>query len=108
MVGGRMFGLQMLARHVPTVVFQDTPPRPDLALVRLVMSSDGGHGWNVLDDQFVGTRQEARAYAVDPANTGTIYDLVGVTLLPLRPGAAEPNDVIAPAGIARGLYRAHE
>ncbi len=105
MVGGRLFGLQMLARHVPPVVFQDTPPRPDLALVRLVMSSDGGHGWNVLDDQFVGTRQEARAYAVDPANTGTIYELVGVTLLPLRPGAAEPNDVIPPAGIGGDLYK---
>ena len=69
MVGGRLFGLQMLARHVPPVVFQDTPSRSALTLAQLVMSSDGGHSWNVLDNQFAGTRQQARAYAVDPANS---------------------------------------
>src|SRR5437763_16943784 len=94
MVGGRLFGLQMLARHVPPVVFQGTPPKSALALAQLVMSSDGGHSWNVLDNQFAGTRQQARAYAVDPANSSTIYELVGLSWLPPRPDAAEPNDVM--------------
>jgi hypothetical protein len=105
MVGGRLFGLQMLARHVPPVVFQGTPPGSALALAQLVMSSDGGHSWNVLDNQFAGTRQEARAYAVDPANSSTIYELVGLSWLPPRPGAAEPNDVIPPAGAGGDLYK---
>ncbi|HEX6555674.1 MAG TPA: hypothetical protein VF026_23130 [Ktedonobacteraceae bacterium] len=105
MVGGRLFGLQMLARHLPPVVFQGTPPRSALALAQLVMSSDGGHSWNVLDNQFANTRQEARAYAVDPANPSTIYELVGLSWLPLRPGAAEPNDVIPPAGPGGDLYK---
>ena len=105
MVGGRLFGLQMLARHVPPVVFQGTPPKSALALAQLVMSSDGGHSWNVLDNQFAGTRQEARAYAVDPANSSTIYELVGLSWLPPRPEAAEPNDVLPSAGTGGDLYK---
>lgn len=105
MVGGRLFGLQWIAQHLPPVVMQGTPAVSTLALVRLVMSSDGGHNWNVLDNQIAGARQEARAYAVDPANSGTIYELVGASWLPLQPGAAEPNDAISPAGISGDLYK---
>ena len=105
MVGGHLFGLQWIARHTPPIVFQGTPPRSALALARLVVSSDGGHNWNVLDNQFAGTRQEARAYAVDPANSSTIYELVGVSWLPQQPGVAEPNDVIPPGGIGGNLYK---
>src|SRR5436305_1323737 len=100
-----LYELTGAERVTRSIVFQGTRPRSALALARLVVSSDGGHNWNVLDNQFAGTRQEARAYAVDPANSSTIYELVGVSWLPQQPGVAQPNDVIPPGGIGGNLYK---
>ena len=105
MAGGHLFGVQWIGRRVPPVVFQGTPPKYAPPLARLVTSSDGGHSWTVLDSQFAGTRQEARAYTVDPANAGTIYELVGLPWWPLQPGATEPNDVLSPVGRDGNLYK---
>ena len=105
MVDGRLFGVQLIGRSVPPIVFQGTPPPYIPPLARLVTSSDGGRSWSVLDSQFTNTRQEARAYAIDPANASTIYELVGVPWWPLRPGATEPNDVLPPVGRGGDLYK---
>ena len=41
----------------------------------------------------------------DPANAGTIYELVGLPWWPLQPGATEPNDVLSPVGRDGNLYK---
>jgi len=105
MAGGHLFGVQWIARRIPPIEFQGTPPKFVLPLTRLVTSLDGGHTWNVLDSQFDATRQEVRAYAVDPTNTRTIYELVGMPWLPLQPRIIEPNDVIPPVGRGGDLYK---
>lgn len=105
MVGGHLFGVQWIARHVPPIVFQGTPPKYTPPLARLMTSSDGGHNWTVLDNQFISTRQEERAYAVDTANANTIYELVGLPWWPLQPGVTEPNDVLPPVGRDGDLYK---
>lgn len=56
---------------------------------RLVMSTDGGHTWNVLDNQFSRTWQSAWTYAVNPANPSIFYELV--SLPAAVPGAGVPN-----------------
>lgn len=105
MVGGHLFGVQWIARHMPPIVFQGTPPKYTPPLARLVTSSDGGHSWTVLDSQFISTRQEERAYAVDPTNANTIYELVGLSWWPLQPGVTEPNDVLPSVGRDGNLYK---
>jgi hypothetical protein len=105
MAGGHLFGVQWIARRILPVVFQGTPPKYVLPLTRLVTSVDGGHTWNVLDIQFDATRQETRAYAVDPTNSSTIYELVGMPWLPLQPRIVVPNDVSIPVGRGEDLYK---
>jgi hypothetical protein len=104
-VGGRLFGVQSIARYSPPIVFQGTPPKYSLPLTRLVTSADGGHTWNVLDSQFTTIRQEALSYAVDPTNASTIYELVGLPWYPLQPGVLQPNDVAPLAGRNEDLYK---
>lgn len=87
--GGKLYGLQ--AFPAPSGVVQ---PRTVQAQTRLVMSADGGHSWTVVDSHFVGTNQSVRSYAVDPASTQTIYDLVGTSFVPFQPGA-QPSDTHA-------------
>jgi len=105
MAGGHLFGVQWIARHVPPIVIQGPPPTYAPPLARLVTSSDGGHSWTVLDSQFISTRQEERAYAVDPTNANTIYELVGLSWWPLQPGVTEPNDVLPSVGRDGNLYK---
>ncbi len=42
------------------------------------MSTDGGHTWGVLDNQFSSTWQSAGTYTVNPVNTNIIYEIVGL------------------------------
>lgn len=87
--GGRLYGLQ--AFPAPSGVAW---PRTIQAQTRLVMSVDGGHVWTVVDSHFVGAKQSARGYAVDPTNTQTIYDLVDTSYVPYQPGT-QPSDTHA-------------
>ncbi|HYT35297.1 MAG TPA: hypothetical protein VEL69_09690, partial [Ktedonobacteraceae bacterium] len=104
-VGGRLFGVQSIARYSPPIVFQGTPPKYSLPLTRLVTSADGGHTWNVLDSQFTTIRQEALSYAVDPTNASTIYELVGLPWYSLQPGVLQPDGVVPLAGRNEDLYK---
>jgi hypothetical protein len=80
-VGNRLYSLQT----VPTSL---TPtPQGNQVLTRLVMSTDGGHTWNVLDTQLAKSGQSAEAYAVNPANPTTFYELAFV---PVAPGTGFP------------------
>jgi hypothetical protein len=104
-VGGRLFGVQSIARYRPPIVFQGTPSKYPLPLTRLVTSADGGHTWNVLDSQFTTIGQLVFSYAVDPTNATTIYELVGLPWYPLQPGVLQPNDVVPFAGRNEDLYK---
>jgi len=86
MVGQHLFGVQMLAAKVPTEGRKGTAqPYVVYNLPRLVTSSDGGHTWSVLDQQFTAAHQGVSSYAVDPASITTVYDLVSVPWLPILP-----------------------
>ncbi len=79
--GKRLYSLQA----VPTSL---TPtPQGNQGLTRLVMSTDGGHTWNVLDTQIATTGQTVEAYAVNPANPAIFYELA---FLPVAPGTGFP------------------
>jgi hypothetical protein len=64
-------------------------------MTRLVMSVDGGHNWTVVDSQFIRTNQGVRDYAIDPINTRTMYELVGISFL--APIVQPSNTHVEPA-----------
>jgi hypothetical protein len=79
--GKRLYSLQA----VPTSL---TPTTQGIqGLTRLVMSTDGGHTWNVLDTPIATTGETAEAYAVNPANLAVFYELA---FLPVAPGTGFP------------------
>ncbi len=75
--GNRLYSLQRLSiPPMPTPVgHQGSLPTE---WTRLVMSTDGGHTWGVLDNQFSSTWQSAATYTVNPVNTNIIYEIVGL------------------------------
>lgn len=75
--GNRLYSLQRLPiPPMPTPVgHQGSLPTE---WTRLVMSTDGGHTWGVLDNQFASTWQSAATYTVNPTNTNIIYEIVGL------------------------------
>jgi hypothetical protein len=56
-------------------------------VTRLVMSTDGGHIWHVLDTQLATSGRSAEAYAVNLANPATFY---GLAFVPVAPGTGFP------------------
>jgi hypothetical protein len=91
MVGNALFGVQWMPQNTNPAVHSGVLPRYYARLTRLVTSTDGGHTWSVLDQQLAASWQGISSYAVDPANTGTIYQLVDIPSLPIQPGEAEPG-----------------
>ncbi len=89
MVGNALFGMQWLLQNNPPI--HSGVPRAFARLTRLVTSTDGGHTWTVIDQQFTSASQLVVSYVVDPSNTNTIYELVGSPWLPLEPTIAEPD-----------------
>jgi hypothetical protein len=80
--GNRLYSLQAIpASLTPT-------PQGNQGLTRLVMSSDGGHTWSVLDTQLAAAARTAQSYAVLPANPATFYELA---FLPGIPGGPLPS-----------------
>lgn len=75
-VGNRLYSLLSLpVPPMPTPQgYQGSAPT---SWVRLAMSTDGGHTWDVIDSQFEKTWQSVWTYAVDPANPGILYEMVG-------------------------------
>src|SRR5260370_9325678 len=45
----------------------------------------------MLDPTFTTSWQAASSYAVDPSNTSIIYELVGISSLPIQPKVTEPG-----------------
>ena len=73
--GTRLYSLQSLPippMPTPTGHQGPLPTR----WTRLLMSMDGGKTWGILDSQFYKTWQSAWLYKVNPADHGTIYELV--------------------------------
>lgn len=106
--GKNLFGLQWI---FSTVKRSGTAVESRVALLfpRLITSSDGGHTWVVLDKQFQSIGSGVRAYAVDPSNPDTIYELIGRPILPVErvdQGDATPVPGITPPSGANGdLYK---
>ncbi len=67
--GNRLFSLQRISISIT--------PTPATS-TRLLVSTDGGHTWNVLDTQFAQTQQSAWTYAVNPLDTSIMYEIVGL------------------------------
>jgi hypothetical protein len=79
--GNRLYSLQI----VPTTI---TPtPQWDQFFTRLVMSTDGGHTWNVLDTQLATAGRTALSFAVNPVHPTIFYELAYV---PVAPGTGYP------------------
>jgi hypothetical protein len=91
MVGNALFGVQLMPQDTNPTVHPGVLPKYYARLSRLVRSTDGGHTWTVLDQQFTTSWQAASSYAVDPSNTSTIYELVGIPSLPVQPKVTEPG-----------------
>lgn len=62
-------------------------PQGNQVLTRLVMSTDGGHTWTVLDTQLATGGQSVEAYAVNQAHPTLFYELAYV---PIAPGMGFP------------------
>src|SRR2546423_11952243 len=84
-VGNALFGLQLMPQDTNPTVHSGVLPKYYARLTRLVTSTDGGHTWTVLEQQFTTSWQAASSYAVDPSNASTIYELVGISSLPVQP-----------------------
>jgi hypothetical protein len=76
LVGNRLYSLQALPIPPMPAPHGYQGPLP-ISWERLVMSTDGGHTWEVLDSQFERTLQSVWTYAVDPANPHILYEMVG-------------------------------
>jgi len=106
MIGQHLFGIQTLPGRFLLQGRKGTAPRYAVYnLPRLITSSDGGHTWTALDQQFSATQQGVGDYAVDPANIATIYELVSVPRLPIQPLIPEPNGTIPALGYNAVLYK---
>jgi hypothetical protein len=80
-----------------------SPPGLSLYLPRLVRSTDGGHNWTTIDDQFNAQGLGAQSYAVDPTQPNTIYELLGHPWLPVE--RVPPDGSFPFLGINQQLYK---
>lgn len=90
MLGGRLFGLQLMNNGGGQVHPGFEPA--NMPLTRLVSSADGGRNWTVIDNQLNSLRLSVWNYAVDPANAETLYVVAG-TAGPILPLADAPTSV---------------
>ena len=90
--GGNLYGVEAFPASPGITPRGSTQPVAVLPMTRLVMSVDGGHNWTVVDSQFIPANQGVRDYAIDPTNTRTMYELVGVSFLAPR---VQPSDTHA-------------
>ncbi len=75
--GSRLFSLQALPiPPMPTPIGHQGPL--PTTWTRLLMSTDGGHTWGMLDTQLSRTWQSAQTYTVSPVDTNIIYEIVGL------------------------------
>ncbi len=75
--GNRLFSMQTLPiPPMPTPVgHQGSLPT---TWTRVLMSTDGGHTWGMLDTQLSRTWQSAWTYAVNPLDTNILYEIAGL------------------------------
>jgi hypothetical protein len=57
-------------------------PQEKQVLSRVLMSTDGGHTWNMLDTQLANSGRSAEAYVVNPAHPALFYELAYVPVVP--------------------------
>lgn len=105
MVDNTLYGVQWIPQNINPAMRLRIPARYYARLNRLVKSTDGGHTWTLLDQQFTSPLQGVSSYAVDPANARNIYEVVRFPWLPILPGKAEPNDTLPVYGINSELYK---
>ncbi len=102
LAGNRLFALQWTLLNNRPYVHQ--PPYGILS--RVITSSDGGHNWKVFDGQLTSTHLGTFDYAVDPSNTSTVYELLGLPWLPPVLKTAGAVDVLPSAiGSNEKLYK---
>jgi hypothetical protein len=108
-VGNRLYGLATVPEVRQPPLPRATPePQYAFSLERLVMSSDGGHTWEILDSAFQAAELDARSFAVDPANPLTIFILVGQPVGPVIyqvPHRTEPAFPPQPSNVSGDLYK---
>jgi len=100
--GNSLYGIQSF---VPLPLPKELPSPPPIAksLPRLVTSSDGGHTWSVIDNQFSTQVLGSQHYVLDPAHPGTIYELVGKPWFPVE--STQPQNPIPGFAIDQALYK---
>lgn len=99
-----LFGIQWVPSTPVPPVHTGSLPNSFGRLSRLLTSTDGGQTWTVIDRQVATKNLSTGSYAVDPANSKTIYELASTPWLPVQP-SAEPNDIIPVFGINGNLYK---
>ena len=109
-VGNRLFGLATVPELKNVPLPQPTPePQYAFSLERLVMSSDGGHTWAVLDGVFESAELGVRSFAVESANPQIIYILVGRPVGPVMYQGQHPPALPAfppqPSNVSGDLYK---
>jgi photosystem II stability/assembly factor-like uncharacterized protein len=102
LVGNRLFALQWTLLDSRPYAHQ--PPYGILS--RVISSTDGGHNWTVFDAQLNSTHLGTFDYAVNPANSSTIYELLGLPWLPPVLKTAGAADIRSSAiGSNEKLYK---
>ncbi len=102
LAGNRLYALQWT--QLGNVPYAHQPPYGILS--RVVTSTDGGHNWTVFDGQLSSTHLGTFDYVVDPANSNTVYELLGLPWLPPIVKTAGASDVRASAiGSDEKLYK---
>ena len=103
--GNALFGTQWFTPAAMPNSHPGVLPKYFNRLSRLVTSSDGGQTWTIVDGQFATTGQGVSSYAVDPAHSQTIYDLVSTPWWPIQPIETEPYDILPAYGVNGNLYK---
>jgi hypothetical protein len=101
--GNHLFGIQWI---MPRALPVGPPIKAIPYLVpRLATSVDGGHNWTIIDNQFASEGLGVHSYAVDPNNSNTIYDLIGISLPPNNLRSVPTYSPLPIYGINQELYK---
>jgi photosystem II stability/assembly factor-like uncharacterized protein len=99
-----LFGIQWIPSPPMPPVHTGSLPNYFARLSRLLTSTDSGQTWTVIDQQAATKNLSTGSYAVDPANSKTIYELAGTPWLPVQP-VAEPNGILPSFVTNEDLYK---